>query len=72
MANGRRSASEPPDFKISCATAACIARSLLKGASVWAGLSFTLNLVWEVVQLPLYTIAEGGTAARLPVDLCYG
>lgn len=49
-----------------------MAKPILRGILVWAALSFALNLVWEVVQLPLYTIAEGGTAARLPVDLCYG
>lgn len=38
---------------------------ILQGILVWAALSFALNLVWEVVQLPLYAIAESGTASQL-------
>ncbi len=43
----------------------CLARPLLKRALVWGALSFALNLVWEVAQLPLYTIARTLDAARL-------
>src|SRR3990172_10968873 len=40
-------------------------KPILKGVLVWAALSFALNLAWEVVQLPLYTIAESGTTPQL-------
>ena len=45
--------------------AICIARPLLGRALRWAGLSVALNLVWEVAQLPLYTIAQDPSAARI-------
>ena len=31
-------------------------------AARWAALAAVLNLIWEVAQLPLYTIYESGTA----------
>src|SRR3990172_10612707 len=40
-------------------------KPILEGVLVWAALSFVLNLAWEVMQLPLYTIAESGTASQL-------
>ena len=43
----------------------CMARSLLRRALLWAGLSLALNLVWEVAQLPLYTIAQDPSVARI-------
>lgn len=42
-----------------------MAKPILRGILVWAALSFALNLVWELVQLPLYTIAATGTPAQL-------
>ena len=47
------------------ATLICIARPLLVRALPWAGLSLALNLVWEVAQLPLYTIARDPSVARI-------
>jgi len=38
---------------------------LLGRALLWAGLSLALNLVWEVAQLPLYTIARDPSVARI-------
>jgi hypothetical protein len=43
----------------------CIAIPLLRRALLWAGLSLALNLVWEVAQLPLYTIARDPSLARI-------
>lgn len=43
----------------------CIAKALLGHALLWAGLSLALNLVWEVAQLPLYTIARDPSMARI-------
>ncbi len=43
----------------------CTARPLLGRALLWAGLSLALNLVWEVAQLPLYTIARDPSVARI-------
>ena len=40
-------------------------KPILEGVLVWAALSFALNLAWEVVQLPLYTIAATGTPTQL-------
>ena len=45
--------------------ASCIARPLVRRALLWAGLSFALNLVWEVAQLPLYTIVRDPSVARI-------
>jgi len=42
-----------------------MARPLLGRALLWAGLSLVLNLVWEVAQLPLYTIARDPSVARI-------
>ena len=33
--------------------------------TMWAAVSFALNLVWEVLQLPLYTIGRTGTLPQL-------
>lgn len=65
MAGEPQPASRPPGFSVVRAAAVCLPRPPLAGVLGWAGLSFALNLVWEVVQLPLYTIAETGTAAQL-------
>ena len=43
----------------------CTARPLLGRALLWAGLSLALNLVWEVAQLPLYTIAQDPSLVRI-------
>ena len=43
----------------------CIARPLVRRALLWAGLSLALNLMWEVAQLPLYTIASDPSVARI-------
>ncbi len=43
----------------------CITRPLLRRALRWAGLSLALNLVWEVAQLPLYTIASDPSVTRI-------
>jgi len=45
--------------------ASCTARPLGRRALLWAGLSLALNLVWEVAQLPLYTIARDPSVARI-------
>jgi len=45
--------------------AICIARPLLGRALRWAGLALALNLVWEIAQLPLYTIARDPSVARI-------
>jgi hypothetical protein len=45
--------------------ASCMARPLVRRALLWAGLSLALNLVWEVAQLPLYTIARDSSVARI-------
>ena len=42
-----------------------VPRLLLSRVVRWAALSFTLNLAWEVLQLPLYTIARTGTLPQL-------
>ena len=40
-------------------------KSLLKPALGWVVLSLLLNLVWESAQLPLYTIWQTESAARI-------
>ena len=40
-------------------------RTFFKQASWWVAISFALNLVWEVLQLPLYTIWQSAAAPRL-------
>jgi hypothetical protein len=40
-------------------------KALRGGASRWAALSLALNLVWEVAQLPLYTIFRDESPARV-------
>ena len=40
-------------------------RPLLQNVMRWAALSFALNLVWEALQLPLYTIGRTGSLAQL-------
>lgn len=43
----------------------CLARPLLYGTLVWGALAFALNLMWEIAQLPLYTIVETHSAAQI-------
>jgi len=40
-------------------------RPLLKSVLRWAAVSFALNLVWEVLQLPFYTIAGTQSAPQV-------
>ena len=40
-------------------------RSAWRCAAFWALLAAGLNLVWEIVQLPLYTISETGTTSSI-------
>ena len=40
-------------------------RRILSGILKWTALSFILNLGWEVMQLPLYTIASAQSMAQI-------
>lgn len=40
-------------------------RPLLKDLTRWTALSFALNLAWEALQLPLYTIGTTGTLRQV-------
>ena len=37
----------------------------VRATLVWAALSFVLNLVWEIAQLPLYTIPSARSATQV-------
>ena len=43
----------------------CLTRPALKLIAVWAALALVLNLIWEIVQLPLYTLWQSASAASL-------
>jgi len=55
----------PAPIPMRNAAASCMARPLLGRTLLWVRLSFSLNLVWEVAQLPLYTIARDPSVARI-------
>ena len=37
----------------------------VRNVTAWAGFAFGLNLLWEVAQLPLYTIFATGTSTEI-------
>lgn len=43
----------------------CVSRRDWLRVGAWAALSFGFNLVWEIAQLPLYTIAASGSLYEL-------
>jgi hypothetical protein len=59
------------DSNAPCATRAALSMNFVRNVAVWAGLAFALNLVWEVAQLPLYTIFSTGTPKEIAFALAH-
>ena len=49
----------------------CPAASLAGRVLQWAGLSFALNLAWEIAQLPLYAIFRTEPLGRIAYDVIH-
>jgi hypothetical protein len=43
----------------------------IRNLAAWAALALVLNLVWEIVQLPLYTIYSTGTPKEIAFALAH-
>ena len=48
-----------------------IAKGIIRNVAAWAGFAFALNLVWEIAQLPLYTIFSTGTPQEIAFALAH-
>ena len=55
----------PAQTEMPNAVSTGVARRLLKSVIGWVAVSFALNLVWEALQLPLYTIGRTGTLRQV-------
>jgi len=52
-------------------TSAALSMTLIRNVAAWAGFAFALNLVWEIAQLPLYTIYSAGTPKEIAFALAH-
>ena len=43
----------------------------IRNLAAWAGFAFALNFVWEIAQLPLYTIFATGTPKEIAFALAH-
>jgi hypothetical protein len=59
------------DQRVTCATKVAHSREFILGLAAWAGLALLMNLVWEVVQLPLYAIYFAGTPREIAFALAH-
>jgi len=59
------------DSKLPCVTGAALSMAFIRNLAAWAGFAFALNLVWEVAQLPLYTIFAAGTPTEIAFAIAH-
>jgi hypothetical protein len=59
------------DSNLPCVTRDALSMEFIRHAAAWAGFAFVLNLVWEVAQLPLYTIFSAGTPKEIAFSLAH-
>ena len=59
------------DGNLPCVTRAAVSKVFMRSVAAWAGFAFVLNLVWEVTQLPLYTIFSWGTPREIVFALAH-
>jgi hypothetical protein len=59
------------DSNVLCVTRVALSKECVRNVTAWAGFAFALNLVWEIAQLPLYTIYSTGTLKEIAFALAH-